>query len=61
MRLQSRTERTGFKGSYAVNRVATPKELYTRPQGLRGAYKVFPLKGSVGNQYQPYMLGMDYK
>ncbi len=37
------------------------KELYTRPQGLRGAYQVFPLKGSVGYQYQPYMLGMDYK
>jgi len=25
--------------------------------GLRGVYKVFPLKGSVGNQYQPCMLG----
>ena len=61
MRLQSRTEGAWFQGSCAVNRVATPKELYTRPQGLSGEHKVFPLKQSVRYQYQPYILGMDHE
>jgi len=33
----------------------------SKPSGaVRGAYKVFPLKGSIANQCQPYMLGTTY-
>jgi hypothetical protein len=49
------------QGSFTKLKELHQKELQGAVYTPSGEHKVFLLKGSVENQSQPYMLGMDYK